>query len=240
MNPAPITPRFARLDALRGCAMLWMAAFHFCFDLNQFRFIRQNFYDDPFWATQRLMIVALFLCCAGLSQAVALERGQTWQRFGARWRQLAGAALLVSAGSWIMFPHSYISFGVLHGMAAMLLISRVAAPLSRWLWPLGLIAILLPQFIAHPWFDSRLTNWIGLVTEKPRTEDFVPILPWLGVLCWGLAAGQWILRNRPNWLAGALPAPLKPLARLGRWPLSFYLLHQPVLIGLLLAAGSLR
>ena len=46
MNPA--TPRFARLDALRGCAMLWMAAFHFCFDLNQFRFIRQDFYENPF------------------------------------------------------------------------------------------------------------------------------------------------------------------------------------------------
>ena len=56
--------------------MVWMTVFHFCFDLNQFRFIRQDFYENPFWTTQRLMIVALFLCCASLSQAVALERLQ--------------------------------------------------------------------------------------------------------------------------------------------------------------------
>ena len=32
--------RFDRVDALRGVAIVWMAAFHFCFDLNYFRFIR--------------------------------------------------------------------------------------------------------------------------------------------------------------------------------------------------------
>ena len=38
--------RFDALDALRGFAMLWMTAFHFSFDLNQFGHIHQNFYDD--------------------------------------------------------------------------------------------------------------------------------------------------------------------------------------------------
>ena len=80
----------------------------------------------------------------------------------------------------------------------------------------------------------RATNWVGLVTRKPVTEDFVPLLPWLGVMLWGLAAGQWLLRRRPGWLAGAVPAALAPLAALGRWPLTFYMLHQPILIGLLL------
>ena len=41
-------------------------------------------------------------------------------------------------------------------------------------------------------------------------------------------------------LAGALPARLAPLAALGRWPLTVYLLHQPLLIGALTLAATLR
>ena len=45
---------------------------------------------------------------------------------------------------------------------------------------------------------------------------------------------------RPGWLSGPLVASARPLATLGRWSLSFYMLHQPVLIGLLMAAQALR
>ena len=169
-----------------------------------------------------------------------LHGGQSWPRFWRRWVQIAGCALLVSIGSALMFPNSWISFGVLHGIAVMLVLGRLAAPLRTWLWPLGALCIALPVFVQHPGFDSRWTNWVGLVTRKPVTEDFVPLLPWLGVLLLGLAAGQWLLRARPAWLSGALAAPARPLALLGRWPLSFYMLHQPVLIGALLAWQALH
>ncbi len=231
--------RHARLDALRGFAIVWMAIFHFCFDLAYFRLIDANFYRDPFWLHQRTTIVSLFLFCAGFGQALAVAQGQDWPRFWRRWMQVAGCALLVSAGSALMFPKSWISFGVLHGIALMLILCRFGARTGGWLWPLGLAAILLPQFIQHPFFDSRLTNWVGLVTRKPITEDWVPLLPWLGVMAWGLAAGDWVSRRRPGWIGGALPRPLRPLATLGRWSLSFYMLHQPVLIGGLLAWQAL-
>ncbi len=125
--------RFDRLDALRAFAMVWMAAFHFCFDLNHFGLLqpRQNFYADPFWTLQRTAIVSLFLFAAGIGQAVAVERGQPWARFWKRWAQVAGCAVLVSIGSWWMFPRSWISFGVLHGIALMLLLLRAGAPLGR-------------------------------------------------------------------------------------------------------------
>jgi len=238
---APLTPtRFDRLDALRAVAILWMAAFHFCFDLNYFKFIQQDFYRDPFWTVQRSVIVSLFLFCAGFGQAVAWEQGQSWQRFWRRWAQVAGCALLVTAGSYLMFPRSYISFGVLHGIALMLVITRVTAGAGRWLWLMGLVAIALPHLVQSSIFDTRLTNWVGLVTRKPVTEDYAPLLPWVGVMLWGLAAGQWVLKNRREWVTGVLPAALAPLATLGRWSLSFYMLHQPVLIGLLLAVRTLQ
>jgi len=229
--------RFDRLDALRGIALVWMACFHFSFDLANFRVTSWNFYADPFWTTQRTCILSLFLLCAGAGQAIATAQGQTWARFWRRWAQIAACAGLVSLGSWFMFPDSYIYFGVLHGMAVMLILARLTAPFGAWLWPLGLAAVLLPQWVQHPFFDSRLTDWVGLVTHKPITEDYVPVLPWLGVMWWGLAATQWLLARRPVWLSGR---PTESgdnggwLATLGRWSLTFYMVHQPVLIGCLL------
>ena len=88
--------------------------------------------------------------------------------------------------------------------------------------------------------NKNAFNWLGLISRKPITEDYVPLLPWLGVMCWGMAAGAWALRRRPHWLALDIGAAGRPLAGLGRWSLGYYLLHQPVLIGLLMAASALR
>jgi uncharacterized membrane protein len=232
IRPDP-SVRHQRLDALRGGAIVWMAIFHFCFDLDHFGLIQADFYRDPFWTVQRSAIVSLFLLCAGLGQSVALVQRQRWARFWRRWGQVAGCALLVSLGSWLMYPRSFISFGVLHGMALMLLILRLVGPRlpPLALFGLGVLALAVPALWQHPVFDSRWMNWIGPVTVKPVTEDYVPLLPWIGVMLWGCALGRW----RPGLLQGALPAVLRPLAGLGRWSLSFYMLHQPLLIGVLMA-----
>lgn len=247
-SPGPsASERHARLDTLRGLAIVWMAAFHFAFDLDHFGYIQQDFRGDAFWTGQRTAIVSLFLLCAGLGQAVAWQQGQTWPRFWRRWAQVAGCAVLVSIGSALMFPLSWIHFGVLHGMAVMLVIVRLLAPLGGRgalgglaLLGLALLALTLPHLVAHPFFDTRLTSAVGLVTRKPVTEDYVPVLPWLGVLLMGLVLGQALLRLRPQWVEGGLARPFRPLATLGRWSLSFYMAHQPVLIGGLLAYGWLR
>ena len=188
--------RFDAVDALRGLAMVWMTLFHFSFDLNQFGYIRQDFYHAPLWTWQRTLIVSLFLFCAGLGQAIAVAQRQRWPRFWRRWAQVLGCALLVTVGSWWMFPQSYIYFGVLHGMALMLIIARLTVPWGARLWWLGVCAIAI-QLIASYALQTGATaqlaeilnspqlNWLGLITRKPVTEDYVPLLPWLGVMWWG-------------------------------------------------------
>src|SRR3954463_8056138 len=108
-SPLPAASRrFDRLDAWRGVAIVWMACFHFAFDLNLYRFLHpwQQFLSDPFWTNQRFCIVSMFLLGAGASQAVAVDAGQTWRRFWRRWAQVAGCALLVSLATIPMFPRS--------------------------------------------------------------------------------------------------------------------------------------
>ncbi len=228
--------------------MLWMTAFHFSFDLNQSGYTKQDFYSDPLWTWQRTLIVSLFLFCAGLGQAIALSQGQSWPRFWRRWAQVLGCALLVTAGSWWMYPHSFIYFGVLHGMALMLVIARLTASWGRWLWFAGSVAIAIKYIAVYAMltvataqfadiFNAPALNWLGLVTRLPATEDYVPLLPWLGVMWWGVATGSWLARA--GVLTRSVPGALKPLATLGRWSLSYYMLHQPVMIGALMAFGWL-
>lgn len=251
-QPTLSSTRFEAVDALRGVAMVWMTVFHFSFDLNHFGFSQQDFYSDPFWTSQRTLILSLFLLCAGMGQAIALQQGQSWSRFWRRWVLVLGCALLVTLGSWLMYPQSFIYFGVLHGIALMLIIVRLTARWGAWLWLLGGVAIAL-KFIASnaldtgtlaqfsDAFNSRALNWLGIITRKPITEDYVPLLPWLGVMWWGAAAGTWLASHGgASFLSWQLPAALKWLAALGRWSLSYYLLHQPVMIGALMAIGWFR
>ena len=243
VSVAPVV-RLDGIDALRGFAMVWMALFHLCFDLNNFGYIKQDFYSDPFWTWQRTCILSLFLFTAGFSQAIAVSQGQSWQRFWRRWSQIAVCALLVTAGSYWMFPKTFIYFGVLHGMLVMLIIVRLTVPLGHWLWVMGAVLVMagwmagqvtLPADIAHL-LNSKSLNWIGWVTRKPYTEDYVPLLPWLGVMGWGAAAGAWAMRRKLRWLSlpHRSPAVWQWLAKLGQWSLSFYMIHQPLMIGALM------
>jgi uncharacterized membrane protein len=250
------TNRYIAVDALRGLAMVWMTVFHFCFDLQHFGYLQTNFYANPFWTVQRTVIVSLFVFCAGLGQAVAVHQGQSWARFWRRWWQIAVCSLLVSVGSWFMFPQSYIYFGILHGMALMLVVVRYASGTGPWLWLFGALALAMPwlaQWLhaAVPtveFLNGRAFNWMGLISHKPVTADYAPLFPWLGVMCWGLATGQWLLRHRTTALqtwgarcaSGPIGAPFRGLALLGRWSLSYYMLHQPVLLGALSLVGLLR
>lgn len=234
------THRYDAIDALRGFALVWMTLFHFCYDLNDFGYLHQDLHNDTFWTLQRTVILSTFLFCAGMGQAVALHTGQSWKRFWRRLAQIAGCAVLVSAATWPMFHDSFIYFGVLHGMVIMLVIARLTASWGRALWIAGLLAIVMGELGPHlAWLhwtnllNSRWLNWLGFITQKPITEDYVPIFPWLGLMLWGLATGKWLLQQ-PVFRAYKPGRPGRWFAALGRRSLTYYMIHQPVLFGGLL------
>jgi uncharacterized membrane protein len=89
-------------------------------------------------------------------------------------------------------------------------------------------------------FNDKSLNWLGLINAKPITEDYVPLVPWMGVMWWGVAATQWWLRRRVPVTVPAIPLSLRALAWLGTWSLSYYMLHQPMLLACLAFVQYLR
>ena len=225
--------RIVAIDALRGAAICAMIAYHFSFDLNWFGVFRADFNRDALWLSLRAIIVTAFLLLVGVSLVLAHRARISRHRYWRRIALIAGCALLVTAGSYFMFPQSFISFGILHciAVASILAWPLVGRPVGALLVGIGVIAI--GTQVQLPLFDAPWLNWVGLMTHKPATEDYVPLFPWLGVVCIGIAVGAWldardyrplhgIARRAPSWLNW-----------LGRHSLLVYMVHQPLLIGLL-------
>lgn len=223
-----------------------MIAYHFCFDLTYWRWADWPMLVDARWIAWRSAIVTSFLVLVGVSLALrdARERGTDAARWTAwpfvrRWGQVAMAATLVTAGSAMLFPDSFIYFGVLHFVAVALWLCRRAPRLGWGAVALG-AAIIAGWALAPGWaaLDPKPVNWIGLALHKPITEDYVPLIPWLGVVLIGCGTGA-------RWVAKGCPAPgvrlPRPIARalvfMGRWSLTIYLVHQPLLLG---AMGLVR
>lgn len=231
--------RLSSIDLLRGIAIALMILFHFSYDLNHFGFIQIDVYNDPFWLHARTFILSLFLLLVGISLSLATARNIHWRPYLRRLGLIAGCAALISLSSYLMFGPRWIFFGVLHfiTVASVLCLPLVRLPWLALLLGVGLLA--LAQLFSHPFFDQAAFNWIGLMTFKPATEDYVPLIPWLGVVCIGVFLGHTLtrLRNPPT------AAPAHPIAttfiRAGRHSLIIYMLHQPLLIGLLWALRRL-
>jgi uncharacterized membrane protein len=192
-SPASTTPATRRLpavDAARGVAILAMIAYHFSWDLDALGFARLDLFTDPLWLAARTGILGSFLVLAGVSLVLAAEGGLDLRRYLRRLGLLVAAAAAVSAGSYALFPHSPIFFGVLHHLAVASVLGLAFLRL-----PAGLTALLgaavyaLPEFAAVPLFDTPALRWIGLMTFEPDSNDYVPLFPWFGLVLLGIAPG---------------------------------------------------
>jgi uncharacterized membrane protein len=236
-------PRFAIIDIARGVAIVAMVIYHLCWDLSYFRFISADVGYDPQWVVVARSILAVFVFLVGVGLVLGHGRGIRWQSFWRRWAFVVAGALIITVATWFAFPDSFVYFGVLHAIA---LFSLLALPfLFAPIWLVAAVAaviIALPFVYSAPLFNEKLWSWLGFWQVPPPTNDLVPVFPWLGVTLLGVIACRLLLASP---LAGRLAA-IQPKARLlrllgamGRWSLLIYLLHQPILLGLVYPAAQI-
>lgn len=229
-------PRLPLIDALRGFAVAQMLVYHFIYDLDHFGWLQLHMLSDPRWIAWRSAIVTQFLLLVGVGLVLRTSFKPALSDFWKRWAEVAAAALLVSIGSYVVFGPRFIWFGILHFIAAALLIARPLVRFGAWNIALGAMAVLVGLAYANEAFNDPPWSVVGLVAVKPRTEDYVPLLPWIGVVLVGVGFSS--LWKKRNW-AIAAPflrlnnAPPRPLVFLGTWALTIYLVHQPLFMSVL-------
>lgn len=230
--------RLAALDVARGLALAAMAVYHFAWDLEFFGFAEPGMTAQLPWKLFARSIAASFLFLAGVSFFLAHGKGFTSSRFWPRFAQIAGAALAISIATRLAMPGSFIFFGILHEIAAASLIGVFAVRLPALpILALALMAFLMPQLFTDAAFNPRWLAWTGLAETAPRSNDLVTFLPWTAAFLVGLAAAK-AAGGYLGRVAVQTPAGLKPAEWAGKHSLLLYLVHQPILIGLVWTAAQ--
>jgi len=231
-------PRVFLLDAMRVFAIAMMIVFHFCYDLRYFGWASWDIPEGNGWRHWRYVILSFFIFTMGVSMGFATANGRNYKNFYKRLGQIAFCAALITIMSLVMFSKSWIYFGILHFMVVGSCVVFLLAKINWKITMLIGIAILAGFFLG--WLPRR---WpFDSISALPDyTEDFVPLFPWLGVACLGLAASQWLRQSKPmiDWLS--LIRRDDSLGKVinfsGKRSLSIYMIHQPILFALLISVG---
>lgn len=215
--------------------LLLMVAAHLCYDLTVFGWFPGEFYfSDPVQALITLG-AAVFILISGAMARFSrsnLRRGIKY----------LAAGLLITAVT-LLFPHyGIVRFGILHllGVSALFYaffgryLERLSLQNRAMLYTLLLFGsgalTVLPVDIPGAWL-------LGFTSNAPPMADWFAVFPWLFVYLLGTVWGELLFSGRvPAWFA-RWDTPL--LVRTSRYALWIYLLHQPVILGILWAVRML-
>ncbi len=223
--------RLPLIDAARGITVAAMVIYHFCWDLRYFGYIASDVEGALPWRIFAHATAGAFLFIVGIGLVLSTRNGFDRRRFLRRLGVLVAASAAITIATYFIFPDSYIFFGVLHhiAVASVLGLAFLRTPILIVIG--AAIACFFAPLLASPAFDTPALLWLGLAPVFPRTNDFVPLFPWFGVVLAGIAATRlWLLygpRDLPI-LHASVP---RPILWTGRQSLLIYLLHQPILFG---------
>jgi uncharacterized membrane protein len=202
------------------------------------------------WQWFARSIATLFLLTMGVSMTLSFNRerqklGHTrlFGKYLRRGAKIFGFGLLITGATYWFIGPGFVIFGILHLLGFSMVAGYPFLKLNRWVsLAAGLLVI-----IAGIWADGLIASspwliWLGVKQAGVYMVDYYPVLPWFGLALLGIFAGRTLYpAGRRNFAIAPwqnLP-PIRGLQYLGRHSLAIYLIHQPILIGLLYGAQFL-
>jgi uncharacterized membrane protein len=240
--------RFWEIDLMRGLAIVLMVVFHLLYDLNYF--LGYGFdLNSGLWMYVGRSAAILFILLSGISLSLSYSRNVKMQNTGQnlylkylkRGCRIFSWGILITFMTWLFLRKGVIVFGILHFIGVSIIL---AYPFLRFRninnLLIGVVIILLGLYLGNFTVDSSWLLWLGLRPHEFYTLDYFPVFPWLGVTLIGISTGNFLYhdytrRFNIREISGYLPVRLGCM--LGKRSLFIYLIHQPVLIGLLYLPG---
>jgi len=216
--------RYFELDLLRGLAVVLMVLFHFGYDLSLFGYASYKTTVDIEWVTFRAVIVSMFLLSVGMSSYLAYHQGIDWKKLARRSLKLFLVSVIISIGSYFVFPHQWIYFGVIHFILLATIASLAFLKIPNLALILG-IGIITSYLLGYFHMDPLLAYGVKYFYLPQHTVDVVSFTPWFGVVLVGI----FVMHNNIFSLNIRETRVGKKLSYLGKHSLVIYLLHQPIL-----------
>ena len=232
--------RIWELDALRGICILCVIFIHFMFDLVYF--LGLDVYFPPVYVFIQqyggVIFVILSGCCATLGSR-SFHRGLI----------VFGCGMVISLVTFGMYKLGMATrdvivwFGVLHllGLCMMLYPLYKRLP-TQALLAIGAALVVAGYLISGTIVEAGFLFPLGLVRADFVSSDFFPLLPHLGWYMLGTVLGRTVYAQKQTRLPGRFQN--TPLARFfcwcGRQSLFIYMLHQPIVYGLLELIAAIR
>lgn len=233
--------RLEIVDAVRGLAIAGVVLFHLVWDLAYLRLIPSEVAFNPLWLFFGRTLAGTFMVLVGVSLVLASRNGLRRRPFVRRLCVIVACALAITVATRLVFPETFVYFGILHAIAAASIVGAALLPLGAFASAaMGLVIIVLGYTVTFATFDPRWLAWTGFALAPPFSNDLVPVFPWVGFTLLGMAFTKLALER--GWTTRfekkLEDPPARSLVWLGRHSLVIYLAHQPVLLGVLI--GILR
>jgi uncharacterized membrane protein len=240
-EPSARPPRIGLLDTLRGAALIAMATYHFTWDLEFVGYLTPGTAETGLLKLYARAIASTFLFIVGISLVLANTPEIRWRSFWKRFGMIAAASVVISSATYFFMPGEWIFFGILHCIAILsiigVLVLRLPLPLIIAITTAAVVAWIAdtwvsPGLLRWPLFNPRYLAWIGFADMPQRSNDYVPLFPWMVPFLLGLTSASVALKTGLPAKLAALGTGSSLLAKAGRHSLAFYLIHQPVLIAI--------